>query len=170
MPTAYQEFVKKNISRAPAQLGPKDKMRWIAAQWRRSKGQAGAGGSLLAGGCADGDVCEAVEVQEGKGARRPKKQQIVVAAPPEFTGGAAWNMEPANQFQVGGGFFGDLFPPAKLLGLGVPETHGAGFNFPSSAKFKRTQQRGGNIFEDVLGGIGKVATATKVVPLAAMFL
>jgi hypothetical protein len=45
----YTEFVRANMSKAPANLAHKDKMRWVASQWRKG----GHAGKVMKGGCGE---------------------------------------------------------------------------------------------------------------------
>ena len=159
--SAYTDFVREHIRSAPGAT-QKEKMRNVAAMWRKHKGgktQAGKG-ALLQGGCCDEPK------QSGNGARKHKSNKSklvggsgkrVAAAEALFEGGMV-DLRPANEVGVQGGqgILGDLFPPARLFGLGADEE----------------DMDGGKVsFNDVVNGIGSVAkTAGALAPLAMLLL
>ncbi len=147
--SAYTEFVRKNVGRMPGRT-QQEKMRAVAAAWRKHKGQRGRGA---------GEGEEAAEARPrivapaggtdsqsgGASYHAPRRGQLFQGGNVGFHGGSAdAALRAANQGPpelVGGGPLGDLFPPLKMLGLG-----------------HHAPQRGGKFtFKDFMGGVKDVA-------------
>ena len=152
--SAYTDFVRKHIKSAPGS-SQKEKMRHVAAMWRKQKGS----GTLMEGGCCKGEGARGKSKSRLEGGSGKRVGHAMAAAAPDqlFHGGMV-DLRPVNEVGVqgGAGFLGDLFPPAKLFGLGTDDE----------------DMDGGKVsFNDVVNGIGSVAkTAGALAPLAMLLL
>lgn len=80
MPTAYQEFVRIQLKKAPSNLKQSDKMKWCGAQWRSRA--TGKGITIPAQDKEDSDYLEKTQA-ELKAKLAQGKQPKVVALPPK---------------------------------------------------------------------------------------
>ena len=152
----YTDYVKAHIGSAPGAT-QKEKMRAVAAMWRKQKGS----GALMEGGCCKGEGARGKTKSRLEGGSGKRTGHALAAAAPDqqlFHGGMV-DLRPVNEVGVqgGAGFLGDIFPPAKLFGLG--------------ADMDEDMDGGKVSFNDVVNGIGTVAkTAGALAPLAMLLL
>lgn len=132
----YKDFVKENLKKAPAGMPQKDKMRWVAKQWAQHKAKQGGAGSTAR--------APSKALFSG-GSAAPNRRRVM--APGGQAGGAVNPLGASTQ--IGGGFLSGL---VGMLGLGV--------------EAPPPPQEGEGIFDDIIGGIGKVAqVAAPFIPL-----
>lgn len=159
--SAYNDFVRKHMPTAKGST-PAERMRNVAAMWRKQKGKGVAEAEPQDGGCCKGEGVRRRKHAPSKLAGGSGKRTGHALATSDggalFKGGMV-DMRPANEVGVqnGQGFkLSSIFPPAAIFGLGIDEDEmeGDGINF-----------------KDIMGGIGTVAkTAASIAPLAMMLL